>query len=82
MTKHYKWSDFVLMKSFASYYGQINKALRCISHRLVNLLATLPYTSSFHSILDRGKWACSSQIRALPPCQKCIAAAARECLFV
>ena len=70
------------MKSFASFYGQVNKALRCIFHRLVSLLATLPYTSSFHSISNRGKWACSSRIRALPPGQKCIVAAVRECLSV
>ena len=25
MTKHYKYSDFVLMKSFASFYGQVNR---------------------------------------------------------
>ena len=30
ITKHYKWSDFLLMKSFASFYRQVNKALRCI----------------------------------------------------
>ena len=52
------------MKSFASFYGQLNKALRCISNRLVSPLATLPYTSSFHSISNRGKWACSSRIGA------------------
>ena len=31
------------------------------------LLATLPYTSSFHSISNRGKWKCSNRIGALPP---------------
>ena len=66
MTKHYKQSHFVLMKSFASLYGQVNKDLTCISHSLVGLLATLPYTSSFHSISNRGKWTCSSRIGALP----------------
>ena len=55
------------MKSFASFYGQGNKALRCIFHRLESLLTTLPYTSSFHSISNRGKSACSSRIGALPP---------------
>ena len=40
----------------------------------------LLYTSSFHSISNRGKWACSSRIRVLPPGQKCIVATAKECL--
>ena len=70
------------MKSFASFYGQFNKALRCISHRLVSLLATLLYTSSIYSISNRGKWVRLSRIGALPPGQKCIVAAARECLSV
>ena len=82
MTKHYKESNFVLMKSFASLYGQVNKALRCISHRLVSLLAILLYTNSIYSIWNRGKWVCLSQIGALPPGQKCIIAAAWECLSV
>ena len=82
------------MKSLALFYRQVNKALRIISHWLVNLLVTifarrliqhwstrmLLYTSSIHSISNRGKWACSSRIGALPPGQKCIIAAARECL--
>ena len=55
------------MKSIASFYQEVSKALRCISHWLVSLLTTLPYTSSFHSISNSGKWACSSQIGALPP---------------
>ena len=70
------------MKSFASFYGQFNKALRCISHRLVSLLATLPYISSFHSIFNRGKWACFSQIGALSHGQKSIVAPAKEYLSV
>ena len=35
---HYKKSNFVLVKSLVSFYGQINKALRSISHWLVSLL--------------------------------------------
>ena len=42
----------------------------------------LLYTNSLNSITNRGKWACSSQIGALPPGQKCIVAAARERLSV
>ena len=43
----------------------------------------LLYTSSFHRLSNRGKWACSSRIRHLPPGQKCIIAAARNvCLSV
>ena len=38
----------------------------------------LPYTSTS----NRGKWAYSSKIGALPPGQKCIVAAARERLSV
>ena len=38
---HYKKSDFVLVKSLVSFYGQVNKALRSISHWLVSLLALL-----------------------------------------
>ena len=45
---------------------------------MVNL--TLIYTSSFNSISNRGKWACSRRIGPLPPGQKCIVAVARECL--
>ena len=41
-------------------------------------LAALLYTSCFYSISNRGKWACSSRIGALPPGQKGIVAAARE----
>ena len=66
MAKHYKQSDFVLMKSFASFYGQVNKALRRIFHRLVNLLATLLYTSSIYSISNRDKWVCLSRIGPCP----------------
>ena len=42
----------------------------------------LLYTGNFPSISNTGKWACPSQIRALPPGQKCIIAAARERLSV
>ena len=38
---HYKKSDFVLVKSLVSFYGQVNKALRSISHWLVSLLALI-----------------------------------------
>ena len=38
---HYKKSDFVLVKSLVSFYGQVNKALRSISHWLVGLLALI-----------------------------------------
>ena len=38
---HNKKSDSVLMKSLVSFYGQVNKALRSISHMLVSLLAFL-----------------------------------------
>ena len=38
---HNKKSDFVLMKSLVSFYGQVNKALRSISYMLVSLLAFL-----------------------------------------
>ena len=68
------------MKSFASFYVQVNKVLRCISHQLLSLPATLLYTSSIYSISNRGKWVCLSRIGALPPGQKCIVAAARECV--
>ena len=42
----------------------------------------LLYISSSNSTSGRGKWACSSQIGAMPPGQKCIVAAARERLSV
>ena len=38
---HYKKSDFVLVKSLVSFHGQVNKALRSISHWLVSLLALI-----------------------------------------
>ena len=38
---HYKKCGFVLVKSLISIYGQVNKALRSISHWLVNLLALI-----------------------------------------
>ena len=38
---HYKKSDFVLVKSLVSFYGQVNKALRSISHWLVSLPALI-----------------------------------------
>ena len=34
---HYKKSDFVLVKSLVSFYGQVNKALRSIFHWLMSL---------------------------------------------
>ena len=40
MTKHYKQSDFELMKSLALFYGHVNKALRIIFYWLVSLLVT------------------------------------------
>ena len=89
------------MKSLAPFHGQVNKALRSISHWLVSLLvpifirlwiSILTYkdvtfypllnTDNFSRISNRGKWACLSQIGALPPGQKCIVAAARERLSV
>ena len=70
------------MKSLARFHGQVNKALTIISHWLVSLLASILYTGNFPSISNRGKWVCSSQIRALPPGQKCIVAAAWERLSV
>ena len=39
--KHYKKSDFVLVKSIVPFYGQVDKALRSISHWLVSLLAPI-----------------------------------------
>ena len=82
VVKHYKKSDFVLVKTLVPFHGQVNKALRSISYWLVSLLAPLFYTNHFPSIANRGKQACSSQIRALPLGQKCIVAAARERLSV
>ena len=70
------------MKSLVPFHGQVDKALRSISHWLVSLLAPLLYTGNFPSISNRGKWACFSRIGALPPGQKCIVAAARERLSV
>ena len=67
MTKHQKQNDSVLMKSFALLCEQVIKALRCISHWLLSLLATLLYTCIIYSISNRGKWLCLSQIGALPP---------------
>ena len=37
--KHYRKSDFVLVKSLVPFHGQVNKALRSISHWLVSRLA-------------------------------------------
>ena len=37
----YKKGDLVLVKSLVSFYGQVNKALRSISHWLVSLLALI-----------------------------------------
>ena len=39
--KHYKKSDSVLLKSFAPFRRQVNKALRSISLWLVSLLAPI-----------------------------------------
>ena len=41
LKKHYKKSEFVLSKSLALFYGQIDKALKSISHWLVSLLAPI-----------------------------------------
>ena len=38
---HYIKSDFVLVKSHNSFYGQINKDLKSIFHWLVTLLALI-----------------------------------------
>ena len=38
---HYKKSDSVLVKSLVPFHGQVNKALRSISHWLVSLLAPI-----------------------------------------
>ena len=35
---HYRKSNFVLLKSLVSFYGQVNKALRSIFHWPVSLL--------------------------------------------
>ena len=40
LKKHYKKSDFVLVKSLIPCHGQVTKASRSISHWLVSLLAS------------------------------------------
>ena len=55
VVKHYKKSDFVLVKTLVPFHGQVNKALRSISYWLVSLLAPLFYTNHFPSIANRGK---------------------------
>ena len=69
MTKHCEQSDSVLTKSLVPFHGQVDKALKSISHWLVSLLAPLLNTGNFSSISNRGKLACSSRIEALPPGQ-------------
>ena len=39
--KHYKKNDFILVKSLAPFHGQVDKALRSISHWLLSLLAPI-----------------------------------------
>ena len=39
--KHYKKSDFLLVKSLVPFHGEVNKALRSISCWLVSLLAPI-----------------------------------------
>ena len=40
---HYNKSDFALVKSLVPFHGQVNKALRSISHWLVILVLFIRY---------------------------------------